>query len=343
MTKIFILAGLMMVWVVLPSNVFSQPVLKIDHYTGCHNTDVVIPVDLEHFEDVAAFTLYIGVNTADIEFVDVEDINEVFATGDFVAGINLETQTIVMNWASFTPVNLDSGLMCNLRISFKSDAADFDFLDNCEIVRSDLSIIENVEYIDGTLVALSSSFIPDPVSQTVLEGSPATIELFGITEGISSQWQKMENENWVDLSDIAPYSGVQTGKLFIQSVSTDLSGSLFRCLLTNDICSESSNESELFVTPDGVEEFDGQSKAAPIQIYPNPVDEYLNCVFKTNVSSAALRFVNTDGLILSYQQLGDIVSGETIALRLNSVKTGMYVLQLFSNEKKIADMKVLKQ
>ncbi len=338
MTKIFILTGLMMAWVVLPSNVSGQPVLKIDHFTACH-TELLIPVNIEYFEDVAAFTLYIGVDTGKVEFIDVQDINEVFATGDFIGGINLETQTIIMNWASFTPANLDSGLMCNIRISFKGDTANFNFQDNCEIVRSDLIIIENVEYVDGAVVALSSSFVPDPVSQTVLEGNPATIELLGITEGISSQWQRMENENWIDLSDTSPYSGVQTGQLTMQSVSTDLSGSLFRCLLTNGICNEGSEESELLVTPDGVAELD---ERMPMQIYPNPVDKNLNCVFNTNFSSAELRLVSAEGITLIFQQLGNIVSGKTIALRLNNVKKGMYVLQLFNNGKKIADSKVLK-
>ncbi len=341
MTKNFIMTGLVMAWVVLPLIVFSQPVLKIDHNAGCYNTETLIPVELEHFEDVAAFTLYIGVNTANVEFVGVEDVNEVFVTGDFVGGVNLESQTIVLNWASFTPVNLENGLMCKIRVLFKSDAVNFDFQDNCEIVRSDLSIIENVEYVDGSLVTLSS-FTVDPATQTILEGESVTIQVTDLIEGISTQWQKKENENWSDLADAPPYSGAQTTKLSIQSVSASLNSSLFRCKLSSSTCSDGSTESELLVTPNDVDELNGPAKVTPIKIYPNPVDKHLNCVFNANVSSAELRLVNIHGVILNQLQLGDIISGKVISLRVENAEAGIYVVQLLSGGQIIADLKVLK-
>ena len=332
-----------MAWVVLPLNAFSQPVVKIDHYTGCGNTEILIPLEVEHFEDVAALTLFIGVDTANVEYVDVQDINDVFSTGDFTAGINLESEIITLTWISLIAANLESGLMCNIRVLLKKDAVTFDFQENCEIARSDLTIIDDVEYQDGTLVALSSFITPDPVSQTVEEGSQATIELVGPTDGIVFQWQEKEDENWFNIEDAPPYSGVQSPQLSMSAVLADMNGKVFRCLLSNSICSEGSKESELFVIPTGVEELNGRRKIAPMQVYPNPVDEYLNCVFNTNVTSAELRLVNAEGVIVSHQQLGDIVSGKVLSLRLTDVKPGIYVLQLFKNGQVIADMKVLRK
>ncbi|MCF6169929.1 MAG: T9SS type A sorting domain-containing protein [Bacteroidales bacterium] len=341
-TKVFILTGLMMAWMVLPLNAFSQPVVKIDHYTGCSNTEIVIPVEIEQFEDVAALTLYIGVDTENVEYIGVEDINEVFSTGDFVAGINLENQIITLNWFSLTAANLESGLMCKIRVLLKKDAVTFGFQENSEIAHSDLTIIGNVEYIDGSLVALNS-YTPDPVSQTVVEGSQATIALPGNTEGITFQWQKMAEGNWFNLDDTPPYSGVQTTQLLISAVSAEMNAKVFRCLLSNDICTEGSNESELFVAPTGVEELDGKSKIVPMQAYPNPADEYLNIVFNLDIADAELRLVNAVGVIVNQQQLGDVVSGKVVSLQLDNVNPGIYVLQLFNRSQHFADIKVLRK
>ncbi len=63
-TKIFILMGLTLAWVVLPQNVFSQPKLKIGHYKGCSNTEMLIPIEIIDFEDINSLTLHIDVNAA---------------------------------------------------------------------------------------------------------------------------------------------------------------------------------------------------------------------------------------------------------------------------------------
>ncbi len=342
MNKIFILTGLIIALMVLPYNVTGQTVVKIDHYMNCSDTEVLIPVELENFEDVAAFTLYIGVNTDNIEYIDVESVNEVFATGNLIGGVNLEEQTIILTWASFTPANLDEGVICNIRVLFKNNPANFSFLDNCEIISSDLSIIENVEYFDGSLVTLSSITI-DPVVQTVTEGEPATIGLIDLAEGISCQWQILENENWINLENMSPYSGVHTAQLLIQPVSANLNASLFRCMLSSGTCSESSMESELLVIPVGFEELDGKGEITPLNIYPNPVEEYLNCIINSNIPDAELRLINTSGVMLIIQQLGDVDSGEMLALNLSNVKSGIYFLQLISKDNVITTLKVLRK
>lgn len=329
-----------MATVVFPLRAFNQPVIEIGEYAGCYNTEVIIPIKLEHFEDVAAITLYIGINTANVEYVGIENVNEVFSTGDFVGGVNTENQIIVLSWASFTAANLESGVMCDLRVLFKNDEVAFNFLDNCEIVRSDLSIVENVIFNDGSLVALTS-FTPNPVSQNILEGESATILLSGMSEGISAQWQRKDNEEWVNIENTPPFSGVQTSQLSIQPVSAELNGNLFRCELSNGLCSEISDVSELLVSPNGVEDREGQNRR--LEIYPNPAREQLNCIINLDVSFAELRLVQVDGTVLKNKYLGDVVSGKVLSLPLKSVKTGFYILQLFSKGQIIASKKVLRK
>ena len=341
-TKVFILTGLMMALLVLPASVIGQPVVKIGNYAGCTNTEILIPVEIEDFEDVGAITIYIGVDTDNIDYVGIENINDVFSSGDFVGGINLEGQFISFNWFSGTPAYLESGIMCEIRVLFKKETVEFNFLDNCEIARSNLTVIDDVEYIDGTLVELSS-LTPDPVTQTAAEGSNATIELPGLPDGISCQWQESEDGNWVNIIDAPPYSGVQTSKLSIQSVSAEMNEDLYRCLLSNGDCSDGSTVSELFIIPAGVGELNGENKIAPMHVYPNPFDEHLTCVFNINVSSAELRIIDTNGVIKNYYKLGDVIAGKVLSLQIDNTKTGIYILQLFNNGKIINEMKVLRK
>ena len=309
---------------------------------GCSNTEVLIPVEIENFVDVAAFTLYIGVNTENIEYIDIEGINDVFTTGNFIGGVNLEAQTIILTWTSFTPATMDDGVMCNIRVLFKNNPADFSFLDNCEIIDSDLTIIENVDYFDGSLVTLSSTII-DPVVQTVTEGEPATIALIGLAESISCQWQIKENENWINLEDVAPFSGAYTSLLSIHPVSANFNGSLYRCLLSSSTCSEASVESELFVIPVGIDELDVSSEITPLQIYPNPAVDQLNCIFNMDVQSGELRLINNNGVVLLQKHLADIVSGEILFFDMVNIQSGNYLLQLISNNNVITTLKVLRK
>jgi len=335
-TNIFILTVLVMGLVVLPLNSIGQPVLKIGNYYGCSSIEVLIPVELENFEDISAFTIYVGVDTSNIEYIGFENINEVFSSGNFVGGVNLQNQYITFNWASLTPISIESGVMCNIRILLKNNSVDLSFLDICEVVRSDLSIIDNVDYYNGSVTSMNS-IEPMPSYQSLIEDSQATIELVGLSSDISCHWQINSDNQWVDIDDAAPYSGVNTFSLFIQSVSIDMNNTLFRGMLSNDICSGGSVVSELVVTTSNLDE---QIMVSPIQVYPNPADEYLNCVFNKNIQNAELKLISLGGRILFKQNLRNIISGQLFSMNIENIESGHYILNLYDNGILISNIKV---
>ena len=332
--------ALLLAWVVLPQNVFSQPKLKIGHYKGCSNTEMLIPIVVVDFEEISALTLFIDVDSDNVEYVGLENINDAFSNGDFIGGDNVEGQ-ITLNWFSMTAANVDSGLMCNMRVLLKQDTVNFNFLNNCEIVQYPLTVIEDVEYFNGSIFAMNN-FAIDPFSQTILEGSPATIKMLELTEDISCQWQEISGETWINLENTPPYTGVLTSQLSIESVTVEMNSSLFRVLLSNDVCSDGSNESELLVTPSSVNELNRQSNDKPFSVYPNPVDDNLKCLFASNIQNADLRLLNTRGQIVLRHHLGNIVSGEVVSLNTAKLSSGDYVLQLSKDNKMINAIKVIK-
>lgn len=340
-TNLFMLIGVMAAWIFFPANAFTQPVVKISHGTACSNTEILVPVTIKHFEDVATFSLFIKVDTAAMDFLDVENVNDLFASGSFLGSINLENQIIILNWMSLSAVNIDSGLLCTIRILLKKDSVNFDFQENCEMARSDLSVIQNVVYIDGSRVPLSS-YSAIPATQSLLDGSTATIQLAGLADGVSCQWQRKEGAHWTNLMATPPFSGVQTSQLSIQPVSTALDSSLFRGLLSNGICSEGSQVSQLLVMPEDVKEWNTLTNPSLLHIYPNPVNKILHCTFSNNVIFAELRLINAEGVVLSRQQVENVVAGKKLSIDFSQVKSGIYFLQLFSHDKKMATVKVLR-
>lgn len=326
---------------VFPSLVNSQPVVNIGDYTGCSNTEMLIPVEIKNMTDIAAITLFIKVDTADVDFMGVENVNDVFSSGDFVSNADTANQQIVLTWFSLTPATIDSGMICNLRVLLKGGSFNFEFRDNCEFAKSDLTIVENVEYSNGSLTTLSS-YIPDPVTQSIIEGNTATIELHDLPQGLSLQWQKKVDENWIDISNDATFNGVTDAKLSIFNAPASMNESRFRCMIANGVCSEGTVESELFVTPNGIDDKHDQNYLSPLTTYPNPAQTALNCVVNTDIYSGKLSLVNANGVIVDEQQITNLFAGEVLTFNLFKIESGIYFVKLFKLNKMIASVKVLR-
>lgn len=326
---------------VFPLLVNSQPVVKIGDYTGCSNTELLIPVEIKNMTDIAALTLFIKVDTADVVFMGVENVNDVFSSGDFVSNADTANQQIVLTWFSLTPATIDSGIICNIHVLLKGGAFNFEFQDNCEFAKSDLTTVDNVEYSNGSLATLSS-YIPDPVTQSIIEGNTATIELHDLHQGLSLQWQKKVDDNWIDISNDATFDGVTSPKLSIYNALASMNESWFRCMIANDFCSEGTVESELFVTPNGIDDQHDQNYLTPLTTYPNPVQTALNCVVNTDIYSGKVSLVNANGVIVDEQHISNLFAGQVLTFNLNKMKSGIYFVKLFKLNKMIASVKVLR-
>lgn len=338
--KIFILLGLTLGLLVIPANSIGQPEMKIGNYYNCSNTEVLIPVEIENFVDIAAFTIYIGVNAQIIDYIGIENINEEFSGGNFIQGFSEQSQYITFNWVSLSGANVESGLLCNIHIKLIKDYTSLSFLDDCEIVSSDLSIIQNVKYTDGTLNTLNSTQ-PYPISQSIIENRLANFEISGLANEVSYQWQKNNGDGWINIIEESPYSGVQTSTLTVQSVSSEMDSTNFRSLLSNGNCTEESKVVELFVTPVGIGEEIEKSLNKLLKVYPNPVNENLNCIINDNIKYAELRLNSLDGKLLLSQKFEDVISGQTLSLNLAKFENGIYILNLYDNSILVNTTKVI--
>ncbi len=327
----------LIVMVVLPAIVISQPVVKMGDTTGCSTNEMLIPVFVENMENIAALTLYISTDTNVVKYIGVEDVNEAFSTGDFIGGENGGNQTVILNWFSLTPANIENGLMCNVRFLVKGGGSvNFDFQDNCEFIDPDLNVVGGVQYVNGSLTALNS-LVPEPALQTILEGNPVSIELSGTIEGISYQWQlKNEEDGWTDLENDTHYSGVTTPKLVINATA-DMDGNLYRCSLSNGACSEGTSESELMVTTSGLSE--PLKKGTGLLVYPVPVTGELTCEVSFSISSGKLVLTDISGRVLKQKRFSN---ERTFVIQMSDFTSGVYFVHLYRGKSLIASQKVLK-
>ena len=327
---------------VIAGSVVGQPSVRMHDITGCSNTEVLIPIEVVNMQNIAALTLFIKVDTNTVEYVGVEDVNEVFANGDFVGGENQDAQLITVNWFSLTPASIDSGLICNIRVVLKNSSCDLLFSNDCEFVKPDLTTVDNVEYVDGSIEALGS-YVPDPLTQTVLEGSNVNISLKDVNESLSLNWQMFSDDSWIDLENDATYTGVETAELSIHSVPKELNEGLFRCYISNGECSEGTSESELFVTPNAVINNRGNVLNSLLEVYPNPVDDSFTCKINSDVNRGKLVLQESAGRIVKTVLLENVVAGEGKVLDLTNVKSGIYTLILFKQGRMTSVVKVIRR
>ncbi|PHK16806.1 hypothetical protein VF12_39955, partial [Nostoc linckia z15] len=89
-----------------------------------------------------------------------------------------------------------------------------------------------------------------PFSQSVCENETATYTLaINDPTDFTYQWKVLNNGNWVNLSNDANYTGVNSPQLVINNTPLDFLGNQYYCVITNGSCVLVSNAVQLTVSP----------------------------------------------------------------------------------------------
>lgn len=329
--------GLVLLLVITPSLIFTQTSVNLEDYDGCKG-EFSLPLFITDFEDVSAFSIGIEIDTAVVELIDLANVHQDLASGNLEAGVNESDEILAITWVSMNPVNIEDAKLFEIRFQLKNGFVSLDFTENCEIVRSDLSVIEDVEYTNGSLLALGSLTI-DPWTNEIAPGEDAVFALPGEYTEFGYQWQeKKPDEGWMNVNENGTYSGVQTPVLTIHNVPLSFNNRLYRCMISNTECAEPTNAAELNVSV-GLDEKD-EKEAFDIEAYPNPAYEKLSYIIKgvNNFSEAEVFLTDIYGQVLVRKK--NIIDGENY-LRLDHLPSGFYFLRLLNENKMIQTIKVL--
>jgi hypothetical protein len=312
------------VFIMTTATTFSvaQTTVEIKDVVGCYEQSVLVPVVAENLMDVAAITLYIKMDSVDVKFNEIRDINDAFSGGNFVS--NQTDSVLSVTWFSTVAANIENGLMFNIDVTLKSDdILKLDILEESELVDSQLNIITDVEFGEGNIYNISL-LQPLPANIEVVSGNTVNFALdLSEAEYENVQWQGFIDGQWLELQNDNTFSGVNTTELSIVT-SEDLTGSQYRCYFSSDSYGCFTKESSLeVINPSGVE----QSSGSSLSFFPNPTADYVNISITESIGK--------NGIINVFNVSGDLkmskayksINGK-IRIDVSGLSNGLYFIQL---------------
>ena len=331
---------MLMAFLLVHPVVFSQLTVGIDDQYQCEKPGIYIPVRVSDFIDVSAITLHIEMDASGLVYDSLVHPNELLQGGVLMDSYSISNGKILLDitWQGFTPVSMTSGILFDLKVDFANGSPNISFTDDCEIALSDLSVVENAVFNDGSIQSLQIT--NQPQNQTVIENSSAS---FSITQlgATSFQWQKNSGESWENLTDTDGISGSASTELIIDHVPLDSDQTYYRCIVSLNDCSLVSDSAVLTVKAVGIETVSDQSSV--LAVYPNPCDDKLNIVINASTINACLHLTDVTGKVVFQTQL-EMNNGSSVqSISTDQLYSGIYFLQLKSENKLFEVVKVVKQ
>lgn len=208
---------------------------SIGNFTACVGQQIAVPIEVTNFNDVSAFSLTLEYDTALLELSGFIP-NTAVQNGLIVNSLN---SAVRASWFAINPVTIgnstlltlqftakaigQSGLVWNTTTQGANEIADF----NGDVI---LSTFNN----GGITVAGAAPLITmEPVSSSVVEGDTASF-MVAADNATAYQWQVLNGSQWVDLSNAAPYSGVNTAQLQIFNAAIAMNGNQYRVQVSSN-------------------------------------------------------------------------------------------------------------
>ncbi|MFZ4521952.1 MAG: cohesin domain-containing protein [Bacteroidales bacterium] len=197
---------------------------------------IVVPVTVNNFTGVAAFSLTFSYNPACLTYTGYQTLNGSLAGGTFVA--NVSGGKVYMTWSSTSAVTFANGTLVELQfISVTGNSSlSWDIVSegNCEYAALSGSSITSV-FVDGgeTIYALPAVTV-NPTSKVIAKGQNTTFSVAGGGSGLAYAWQVSSNNgaSFTDLTNAGYYSNVTTANLNITGAQLAISGYQYRCKIS---------------------------------------------------------------------------------------------------------------
>ena len=162
-----------------------------------------------------------------------------------------------------------------------------------------------------------------PISETVLLNHTAT---FSVATSISSpayQWQENSGSGFVNLTNVLPYSGVNTATLTISSATIPFNNSHYRCIISNELfCTDTSNAALLTVYDNTA--VNNVLLNEMVSVSPNPATTHVNIRTPFIFANGKVQVCNSLGQVVSESSL----SGTATSIDMETLTPGLYILKI---------------
>ena len=165
-----------------------------------------------------------------------------------------------------------------------------------------------------------------PADISIPEGTPVTFHVVPQGTGHTYQWQVNQNSGagFVNLTNTAPYSGVNTATLGISNPVLPMDGYLYRCVVSSGACADTSQDAELLVTePSDIADW---ATADEVSVFPNPATDVLYFRLKEGTILQSLGIRNMLGQDALRQ------TGNVSFIDITTLPKGVYTLELVTEQ-----------
>ncbi|WP_160164082.1 choice-of-anchor B family protein [Nafulsella turpanensis] len=190
---------------------------------------------------------YTGVNTTSYIW-DMQDLDNPVLIGEYVSNLSSIDHNLYIKEAIAYEANYTTGLRvlnisdiknANLQeiayfdthpedndVKFKGAWSNYPFFESGVVIVSDIT---HGLYILQPTLGLVGKEAENVIS---CEGGQATFQVYPNRFDLTYKWQKKEGESYVDLENGSVYSNVNTPKLRINEISTEMEGAAYRLKMT---------------------------------------------------------------------------------------------------------------
>jgi len=206
--------------------------VSVGNFTACVGQTISVPVQVNNFIDIAAFSLTLAYDTAKLLYTGFVANNAV-QNGLIVNSFGTEMRA---SWFNLNPATIGSGTLLTLQFTTKA-------LGQAPLIWN-TNLQGANEFADFNGIALLSTFTngsinvsgaapqitQEPLATQALEGDTTGFSVIA-TNANSFQWQELNGSNWVNLANQAPFTGVNTASLQIANVPLSFSGKQYRVVI----------------------------------------------------------------------------------------------------------------
>jgi hypothetical protein len=194
---------------------------------------------------------------------------------------------------------------------------------------------DSVVTLNLTVIDIDRLISTQPEDQSVdINRSTSIIVTSGYDDVATYQWQLDDGAGFKDLNNAGQYSGVLTDTLLVSNVTLSNDGELFRCLVTVNDCSDTSETVLLTIGKVDVSE---RALTKDYAVYPNPTKGIIFISTKASLLGASYTVYSSSGALI---RNGSITS-EITTLDIQDLQEGIYFIQLGDNIQQ--SFKIIKQ
>lgn len=174
-------------------------------------------------------------------------------------------------------------------------------------------------------LGLPPSIVSQPINQTLTVGANAQFSVSSSDQSSTFQWQVYSVSGFINLTNSAQYSGVSTNTLTVNNVLLAQNNYSFRCIASNNYCSDTSNIGKLDVYSLNVNSINKLEREYRFIIYPNPSNDIITVLLTINTFSNLIYDITDQ---MGRQALKGVLTNKNSNIDISHLAAGFYFFNI---------------